>query len=295
MILVTGATGQYGTKVIEHLRRKGVEARHISALVRDAAKGQPLQNQGIELRVGDYTDVASLVRAFQGVNTLLLVSSNDRGSVENRTAHHLNAIRAAQEARVKHIVYTSFVTRPAGEDSAIADFLASHAQTEQCIKDSGMAYTILQNSIYLEMIIPFAGAKVAETGVILFPAQQGKASWVLREELAEAAAHVLTTEGHENKTYVLTNGESTSFHDIARDLSASLGKEIQYQSPPVEEFQATLQQMEVPDMYIGMLTTWGRAVAQGMMDVKDSTLASFLGRKPTTTAQFISQVYKSGV
>jgi NAD(P)H dehydrogenase (quinone) len=152
-------------------------------------------------------------------------------------------------------------------------------------------YTILQNGIYLEMIPLFAGAPVAETGVILFPAQAGKANWVLRAELAEAAAHVLTTEGHANKTYVLANPEATSFQDIAQNLSDRLGKNIRYQSPPVEEFQAILQQAGVPQVYIGLFTMWARAVAQGMLEVEDTTLATFLGRQPTTTAQFITQVY----
>jgi NAD(P)H dehydrogenase (quinone) len=291
MILVTGATGHYGTKVLEHLLHKGIEAQHLSVLVRDAAKGQAIQAQGIELRVGDYADVDAMVQAFQGVDTLLLVSSNDRGAVENRTAHHLNVIQAAKVAQVKHLVYTSFVTKPSFQDSAIAGFLTSHAQTEQSIKDSGLTYTILQNGIYLEMIPLFAGAQIAETGVILFPAQAGKANWVLRAELAEAAVHVLTTAGHENKTYVLANSEATSFQDIAQDLSNRLGRNIRYQSPPVEEFQAILQQTGVPEVYIGMFTMWARAVAQGMMEVEDATLATFLGRPPTTTAQFITQVY----
>jgi len=290
MILVTGATGQYGAKAIEHLVRKGVAAPHIAALVRDAAKGQQLQDQGIELRIGDYADMASLVRAMQGVDKLLLVSSNDRGAVENRTVHHLNVLQAAKEAQVNQVVYTSFVRKPTYQDSAIAAFLDSHAQTEQAIKDSGLTYTILQNGIYLEMIPIFAGAQVGETGVILFPAQEGKARWVLREELAEAAAHVLTTEGHKNKTYVLTNAEATSFQDIAQKLSGRLGKDIRYQSPTVEEFQALLIQGGVPEVYIGMFTMWASAVAQGMLDVEDATLATFLGRKPTTMAQFLQQV-----
>jgi NAD(P)H dehydrogenase (quinone) len=235
--------------------------------------------------------VDSLVQAFQGVDTLLLVSSNDRGAVGNRTAHHLNVINAAQVAHVKHLVYTSFVTKPVFQDSAIAGFLTSHAQTEQALKDSGLTYTILQNGIYLEMIPLFAGAQVAETGVIRFPARAGKASWVLRAELAEAAAHVLTTEGHENKTYVLANPEATSFQDIAHHLSDRLGKNIRYQSPPVEEFQAILQQAGVPEGYIGLFTMWAQAMAQGMLEVEDATLAMFLGRAPTTTAQFITQVY----
>ncbi len=291
MILVTGATGKYGSAAIEHLVNKGVNASHISAMVRNAEKAQRLRDKGVEIRIGDYTNYDSLVKAFGGVDKLLLVSSNDRGDVENRTAHHINVIKAAGEAKVKHIVYTSFVRKPKFEESAIAAFQNAHVQTEQFLKDSTIAYTILQNGIYLEMISVFAGEKVAQTGVIMYPAGEGKASWVLREELAEAGAHVLTTEGHENKTYPLTNAESASFEEIARELSGTLGKEIQYQSPSIEEFQSSLAQFGVPELYIGMLSMWATAQAEGALNLNDSTLASFLGRKPTTTKQFIHQVY----
>jgi len=291
MILVTGATGQFGSKAINHLLNKGVNASEISALVRDAAKAQSLKDKGIELQVGDYTDYDSLVKAFQGVDKLLLISSNDRGTVENRTAHHINVIKAANDAKVKHIVYTSFVRKPKFEESAISAFQNSHVQSEQFLKDSGINYTILQNGIYLEMIPIFAGEKVTETGVIMYPAQDGKASWVLREELAEAAAHVLTTEGHENKIYPLTNTESVSFEEIAQELSGTLGKEIQYQSPSVNAFESILRQFQVPALYIGMFTMWAMAQAQGALDLDDANLASFLGRKPTTVKQFIELVY----
>lgn len=290
MILVTGATGKFGAKAIEHLLNKGVNASDIAAMVRDAGKAQNLKNKGVELRNGDYTDFDSMVNAFQNVDKLLLISSSDK-KIENRTAQHINAIKAAKTAGVKYIVYISFLRKPGFEDSAIAVFQDSHVQTEQFLKDSGIGYTILQNGIYLEMISIFAGDKVAETGVIMLPAQEGKASWVLREELAEAAAYVLTTDGHQNKTYPLTNTESTSFGEIARDLSGKLGKDVHYQSPPVDEFQATLKQFGVPELYIGMFTMWAVAQAQGVLDFKDVTLESFLGRKPTTTKQYIDQIY----
>jgi len=290
MILVTGATGKFGSKAIEHLLNNGVNASDIAAMVRDAEKAQNLVDKGVELRIGDYTNHDSLVNAFQNVDKLLLISSNDK-KIENRTAQHINVIKAAKMAGVKHIVYTSFVRKPKFEDSAIALFQDSHVETEQFLKDSGIDYTILQNGIYLEMIPIFAGDKVAETGVIMLPAQEGKASWVLRDELAEAAAHVLTTEGHENKVYPLTNIESTSFDEIAKDMSGKLGKDVHFQSPPVDEFQATLKQFGVPELYIGMFTMWAVAQAQGVLDFKDATLESFLGRKPTTTKQFIDQLY----
>ncbi|TCD05590.1 SDR family oxidoreductase [Pedobacter frigidisoli] len=291
MILVTGATGQFGSKAIDHLLKKGFKPAEISALVRDMAKAENLREKGIELRVADYTDHASLVNAFRGIKKMLLVSSNDKQAVENRTAQHINVISAAKEAQVEHIIYTSFVRKTHFEDSAIAAFQNSHVQTELALKNSGINYTILQNGIYLEMIPIFAGEKVSETGHILFPAEMGKASFVLREELAEGAAHVLATEGHENKIYQLTNTESVSFNEIANAISFALKKEIKYDSPSIDEFNSILKNFGVPELYIGMFTMWGLAQAQGTMDVEDNTLQSFLGNKPTTMKQFIDQVY----
>lgn len=291
MILVTGATGQFGSKAIDHLLKKGVRPSEISALARNAANADDLKNRGIEVKAGDYTDYDSLVKAFQGVEKLLLVSSNDRQAVENRTAQHINIIKAAKEANVKYIVYTSFVRKTNFEDSSIAAFQNSHAQTEAYLISSGVDYTILQNGIYLEMIPVFAGEKVAETGVILFPAGEGKASYVLREELAEAAAHVLTTEGHEQQIYSLTNSASVSFSEIAEAIGYKLGKDIRYESLDVDIFESKMKQFGVPDLYIGMFTMWAQAQAQGTMDVFNNTLEGFLGRKPTTMPQFIAQVY----
>ncbi|WP_316749668.1 SDR family oxidoreductase [Pedobacter gandavensis] len=291
MILVTGATGQFGSKAIDHLLNKGVRPAEISALVRDVANAADLKSKGVEVKVGDYTDYDSLVKAFQGVEKLLLVSSNDRQAVENRTAQHINVIKAAKAANVKHLVYTSFVRKANFEDSAIAAFQHSHGATEACLIASGLDYTILQNCIYLEMIPVFAGEKVAETGTILFPAAEGKASYVLREELAEAAAHVLTTEGHEQQIYSLTNSTSVSFTEIAKAIADHLGKEVNYQSLTVEQFEAKMKAFGVPDLYIGMFSMWATAQAQGTMDVVDDTLERFLGRKPTTMSRFIAQVY----
>lgn len=291
MILVTGATGQFGSKAVDHLLKKGINPSQISVLVRDSSKAVHLKEKGVQIKEGDYTDPASMVQAFQGVKKLLLVSSNNREAIENRTQHHKNAIITAKEAGVKHIVYTSFIRKPGFENSAIADFQNSHMESEQYLKESGVAYTILQNGIYTEMIQAFVGDKVAETGTILFPAGNGKASWVLREELAEAAAHVLITEGHENKTYMLTNTESISFKAIAQKVSDVLGKEINYQSLEIDEFKAILEKAGVPEIYIGMFVMWSTALAQQTMNIEDDTLSLFLGRKPKSVSWFLKKVY----
>ena len=292
MILVTGATGNFGSKAIAHLLNKGVAANDIAALVRSGENYNSLAEQGVHIRIGDYADVDSMVNAFEEVDQLLLVSSSDRGAIENRTKHHINAITAAKEANVKHIAYTSFVRKPGFESSAIADFEHSHLASESFLKESGITYTILQNGIYQEMILAFIGDKVAETGAILFPAAEGKASWVLREELAEAAVNVLTTEGHENKTYNLTHNTSVGFEEIAKYLSEALHKDIRYNSPDSEEFNTILEKAGVPAMYIEMFVMWGTAISEGMMDLEDTTLELLLGRKPVTVKQFIHRIYQ---
>ncbi len=291
MILVTGATGQLGSGIIDHLLKKGIEPSNISALVRDKEKAKVLKDKTLDIRFGDYNDSDSLVSAFKGVDMLMLVSSSDREAIENRTTHHINAIKAAKKAKVKHIVYTSFVRKPEFEISAIADFQNSHVKTEQFLKESGIDYTILQNGIYMEMIPIFSGEKVAEKGIIMLPAENRKASWVLRDELAEAAAEILNTPGHNNKTYVLTNTEAVSFGEIAKGLSDILGKDIHYKSPSVEDFESILKNAGVPEAYIGMFTMWASALSEGSLDVKDDTLATFLGRKPTTVKEFIDKTY----
>lgn len=291
MILVTGATGQFGSKAIDHLLKKGLKPTEIAVLVRNEANAQDLADKGVQVRVGDYTDYSSLVNAFRGMDKLLLVSSNDRAAIENRTAQHINSINAAKEAGIKHVVYTSFVRKANYKDSPIVAFQDSHVQTEAHLIASGMDYTILQNGIYMEMIPIFVGDKVAESRTILFPAGTGKASYVLREELAEAAAQVLTTEGHETLTYCLTNSNAISFTDIAESIGDQLGITIQYESLETDNFESIMRQSGVPELYIGMFTMWAKAQKDGALDVVDDTLEKFLGRKPLSLSQFVAQRY----
>lgn len=291
MILVTGATGQFGSRAVDHLLGKGINPLVVSVLVRDITTANHLKDKGIKVKIGDYNEYDSMVEAFSGVDKLLLVSSNNREAIENRTRHHKNAIKAAKKAEVNHIIYTSFVRNTGFENSAISDFQNSHVETERYLKESGVTYTILQNAIYAEMIPAFVGDKVTETGTILFPAGEGKASWTLREELAEAAANILMTNGHEDKTYTLTNTESIGFNSIAQYMSETLGIKVLYKSLEGDEFKATLMKTGVQEKYIDMLKMWGAALEQQTMDKQDDTLSKILNRKPTQIKKFIERNY----
>lgn len=289
MILVTGATGNYGKSTIDFLLKKGISANSISALVRDEAKAEDLKAKGINLRIGDYNNYAALVEAFKGVDKLLLVSSSD---VVKRGQQHENAVKAAKETGVKHILYTSFERKNDTETSPIYFLAKSHIETEKLIKESGLTYTIFRNNLYLDALPMFFGEQVLTTGIFL-PAGDVKSAFALRNDMTEATANVLTSQGHENKVYSLNNTENVSFQEIAQDLSEIVGKQINYVSPPQDIYVETLTGAGVPAEYVGLFSGFAEAIKQGEFSTEKTDLENLLGRKPTTAKAFLKEVYTS--
>lgn len=289
MILVTGATGNYGKATIDFLLKKGISANSISALVRNEAKAEDLKAKGINLRIGDYDNYTSLVEAFKGVDKLLLVSSSD---VVKRGQQHENAVKAAIEAGVKHILYTSFERKNDTETSPIYFLAKSHIDTENLIKASGLTYTFFRNNLYLDALPMFFGEQVLETGIFL-PAGDVKSAFALRNDMTEATANVLTSQGHENKVYSLNNTENVSLQEIAQDLSEIAGKQINYVSPPQDVYVETLTAAGVPAEYVAMFAGFAEAIKQGEFSAEKTDLENLLGRKPTTAKAFLKEVYTS--
>ena len=287
-ILVTGATGHFGKAAIEFLLKKGTPATSIAALVRDEAKAENLNKLGIELRKGDYDDYTSLVKAFTGVDKLLLVSSSD---IDNRRVQQTNAVKAATEAGVKHILYTSFVRTDESDASPIAFVAQTHILTENLIHESGIPYTILRNNLYMDFVPVFIGEKVLETGVY-WPAGNTPGAYALREEMAEAAANVLTGSGHESRTYNISNTSAWTFQQVAEIISKASGKTTGYISPSQEEYKAVLTNAGVPAHFIAMFAGFAEAIRMGEFDSAAGTdLEKLLGRKPTSLESYLGAVY----
>ncbi|MEN9909141.1 MAG: hypothetical protein RLZZ540_2290 [Bacteroidota bacterium] len=285
--LVTGATGNFGRLTIDFLLNKGIAANTISALVRDESKASDLAAKGINLKIGDYDNYDSLLNAFKGIDKLLLVSGTD---LVNRSKQQLNVVKAAKEAGVKHILYTSFERKNETATSPIAFLAQSHIDTDNAIKASGMQYTIFRNNLYLDVLPMFLGEKVLESG-IYFPAGEGKAAYVSRNDLAEAAAIVLSSDGHENKEYAMNNIEDYSMNDVAKTLSTITNKEVLYLNPNAEDYQAALTNAGVPREYVGMFVAFAEAIKQGEFQSESSDLEKLLGRKPASLSDFLKQVY----
>lgn len=287
MIVVTGATGHFGKATIDFLLKRGVPAGNISALVRDISKAGDLKAKGIDIKIGNYDDYASLLAAFKNADKLLLISGTD---VTSRQQQQENVVKAAKEAGVKHIVYTSFVRKNETETSPIAIVAKSHIATEKYIKASGIPYTIMLNTLYADVLPMFIGEKVLETG-IFFPAGNGKTSFATRLDMAEAAARILTGEGHENKEYVVANTSNYSLEDVASMLSEFSGKQISYTSPSTEVYTETLSKAGVPMEYVGVFAGFGGAIKQGEFDTATSDLETLIGRKPTDLSEYLKSVY----
>lgn len=286
MILVTGATGQLGQIVIEKLSEK-ISINQIAALVRDASKADHLIAKGVIVRVGDYQNDESLLAAFQGIDKLLLISSND---FNDRLGQHKNAIDAAVKAGVKHVFYTG-VTMNNINSSPLKPLLEEHYLTEAYIKASGLSYTFLQNSLYAEVIPMFLGENVIETGVF-FPAGEGKVAFALREDLGEATANILVSEGHENQTYNLTGSEVISFAEVAAILSELSEKAVSYINPESEVFEGTLKQFGLPEPIIQMSVMFAAGIKNNDFNKTYDSLERFLGRKPTNIRTYLKAVYK---
>lgn len=285
MILVTGATGQLGSAIVQFLEQKN-KLSEVAVLVRDADKASDLKAKGVSIRVGDYHQPELLQEALKGIDTVVLISSND---FNDRIGQHKNVVDAAVKNGVKHILYTG-VSMNDINSSPLKPFLADHYETEAYIKESGIQYTFLQHTLYADVLPMFLGPNPVETGVF-FAAGEGKVTFADRLDLAEAIANLLTTEGHTNATYRMTNLEAYSFHYVAAYLSELSGKEVSYVSPSEKDFQEALEGMGLPTPIVQMSLGFAAGIKNNDFDAPFSDLQTILGRKPTDLKAYLQKTY----
>lgn len=287
MILVTGAGGHLGAAVVNELLNR-VEAAEVAVLTRDAAKVADFAAKGVTVKIGDYDNYDSLINAFSGVDKLYFVSGND---IPNRMQQHENVVKAAKEAGVGHIVYTSFQRATDSKDSVIGFVGASHIGTEEIIKASGVTYTILKHALYLEVLPLFIGDSIIETGTLYLPTEDGKTAFASRLDMALGGAIVLTTAGHENKEYDFSGDVAYSMEEVAEVLTKLSGKTITYVSPTPDDFKATLKGFGVPEEGIFVAAGFSAGIAEGEFETADTTLKNLIGHELISLETFLKGYY----
>ena len=272
MILVTGANGNLGSLTISYLLSENPDAK-IAGLVRSPQKGADLEAKGVELRIGDYTDYNSLQKAMDGIEILLLISSS---SLEGRDKQHGNVVRAAKEAGVKHVLYTSILQA----DKLLGPLSSDHWETEKLIEACGIPYTIFRNTFYAEFLPIFLG-NALETGEWNFPSAGKKINLALREEMAEALGRVLAKPNeHENKVYEITSANSYTLEEITELLKKTGGREVTYNDVSVGAFANQLDEAGLPEDAVMMSTAVATTFVNGGLDFTYPHLEQLLGRKP---------------
>lgn len=282
-ILVTGVTGVVGKGTVEHLLKKGVPASQIVGLSRKKEEIEDLAAKGIEVRFGDYFDYDSLLRAFEGIDKVMLTSTI---AFTDRFTQHYNAITAARQAGVKHVVYMS-IMRKEGSGRIMPGITESDLFTEQVLRSSGLDYTILYHPPFTDLLSAYYGPDPYENGIKV-PANNGKMAPATRDELAEAHAEILSAPGHENKTYSLGGSDAVSFADIAKILAAIKGQPVPFTTIAAEEYIDMKVTQGFPRNVAEFITNWVVAIEEGEFTYQSGDMERLLGRKTKTFREHIA-------
>jgi NAD(P)H dehydrogenase (quinone) len=274
---ITGATGQLGRLVVEKLKQR-VDSEKLVALVRSPDKAVDL---GIEAKAFDYTKSETLVDALQGIDYLLLISGSEVG---HRKAQHQNIIEAARKAGIKWIVYTSLLHA----DSSSLSLAAEHVETEEILKSSGIPYTILRNGWYTENYTASVPSALG-AGAFIGSAGDGKISSAAREDYAEAAAVVLTSEGHVGKVYELAGDMAYTLKDLAAEISSQTGKDIPYNNLSEEEYAGVLNSFGLPEGLAQAIASWDIGASKGDLFDDGHVLSKLIGRPTTALAEVVKK------
>jgi NAD(P)H dehydrogenase (quinone) len=281
-LLVTGASGNLGRLVLDALLARGVSAGDIIATTRDPSKLSAYAARGIDMRTADFDDAASITRAFDGADRLVLISTDALDDKGTRQKQHAAAVTAAKAAGVSHIVYTSL---PEPEISSVI-FAPDHLNTEKAIKASGMSYTLLRDTWYQEnmfMSLP----QVLASGHWYTSSGEGKIAHVARADCAEAIAAALASGSTETRTYTLTGPELRSTAEVAALASEIIGKPIEVVQLNDEQLAGGVKAAGVPEFLIPTLVSFDKAARQGHLGALTNDVETLTGKKPATLRSFL--------
>ncbi len=281
-LLVTGASGQMGQRVLELLLEDN--AGTIIAATRTPEKLADFAKRGVIVRHADFDDADSLAAAFAGVDRLLLISTDVMGIPGHRIKQHITAVKAAEAAGVKHVVYTSIVNP--GIDSPVA-VSPDHRATEEALAASTMGWTALRSNIYAEMLVSTLSRAIG-MGKLFSACADGKTAYVTREDCSRAAAAALASSFSGRRTLDITGPQALSQYDLAEIASTVSGQPVTYVPLELEVLIQNMVGAGLPRPVAEAYASFDSGIAQGKFEGVTNAVEDLSEHKPISVADYIA-------
>lgn len=287
MITITAATGRYGRLVVEALLRRGIPGNEIVAAVRNREKAGDLVAKGVQIRVADYERPETLASAFAGADKVLLIPSVD---FDQRYPQMVRAVEAAVDAGVSLVAYASFINT----DTSTIRLGEAHKQTEAFLRRSEIPFVTLRNGPYIEVFAGDLGGMdyALNSGTLIGSAGTGKFSGASRDDFAEAAAVVLTSNDDQTGKVYDLGGTAWTKADLVAAISHLTGRQLVYQDLPLETYTKVLVANGVPQFMAEIIADAGFAATRGDWYTESDDLPRLLGRPSTPLSDVVAATLK---
>jgi uncharacterized protein YbjT (DUF2867 family) len=276
MILLIGATGTTGRETARLISGRGIDVR---VLARNPDKAKDLHDAGMEVVQGDAADAAALDQALRGIETLFLATTAEPRLPEL----HRGIVERARRAGVRRMVKISALGARPGSGFR---FAAVHGESDEAIRASGLAWTILRPGFFMQNLLGSAPV-IAQQRVFVQPTGTARTPYIDARDIAAVAAHVLMTAGHDGKIYDLTGPEALSGEEVAGVFSRVLGEQIRFVSPEPAQFRAMLMQFGVPEWLAEGVLEGFEVISRGDAAPVTNTVHELTGRPAKTLEQFV--------
>lgn len=282
---VTGATGNLGSQIVNELTTL-VDKKDIVAIVHTPSKGQKLKEQKIDVRAGDYSDVASMTEALKDIDLLIYVPSKTYDVVQ-RVLELENTLTAMKNAKVKKIIFVSFFADQEKNPFVMAPY---YGYAPRRLAGLGVEYTIVKNSLYADPLVPYL-PELIERKNIIYPIGEEKLSFISLADSAEAIAKLAVQPAlrDNGQTYLLSQEKNNSMNELSKIMSDVTGKEIGYQPVSLQEFAEIYQGdgdgNELASMYQGG--------ALGLLGDVSTDFEKITGHAPTDMESFLHERYEN--
>lgn len=281
-ILITGATGQVGSKTIDYLRReKDIE---IVAAVRSPEKAVTFSERGIATVLLDLDDERTHLPALEGIERLFVLTGYTVDMLRQSKA----LLDNAKKAGVKHVVHLGACGR---DDTTIAHW-GWHQFVERYIEWAGFSFTHLRPETFMQNLLSYGGEKTIKNGIVNAFVQDARLSWVDVDDVAQVAALALADpELHRGQTYRL-GYDAMSFGELAERMTAIVGQPFRYVPLAPEVFLESMRRAGAEMAYMDCVYEHWKRYAAGTIPGADDTFDNFpaiTGRQPTKLADFIAR------